>query len=98
MAKVQVSHRLDESLLAWATEYGGGRGSSRAVVIEEALRAFRELAEGGVPNLPPEPGPKPAPKRKPAVSRSSVMGERQARLAKELGWGAGPVPGVRKGS
>jgi hypothetical protein len=26
MAKVQVSHRLDESLLAWATEYGGAAG------------------------------------------------------------------------
>jgi hypothetical protein len=50
--KVQLSHRLDEGLAAWATEYGASRGTSRAVVIEEALRHFRELSRGGVPELP----------------------------------------------
>lgn len=87
MAKVQVSHRLDEGLLEWATVYGESRGSSRAVVIEEALRSFRGLAEGGVPDLPA-----PAPIARPGVPgprlvraskltpASGVMSERQARL------------------
>lgn len=50
--KVQLSHRLDEELASWATEYGVSRGTSRAIVIEEALRHFRELSKGGVPDLP----------------------------------------------
>jgi hypothetical protein len=62
--KVQVSHRLDEELLAWATEYGESRRSSRAVVIEEALRVFRDLCSTGVADLPDdavaeEPAPRP---------------------------------------
>jgi hypothetical protein len=50
--KVQVSHRLDSDLLAWATEYGEQRGKSRAVIIEEALKVFRDLCAGGVADLP----------------------------------------------
>jgi hypothetical protein len=47
-----LSHRLDEGLASWATEYGASRGTSRAVVIEEALRHFQALSKGGVPDLP----------------------------------------------
>lgn len=85
--KVQVSHRLDEELLAWATEYGTSRGSSRAVVIEEALRHFQALSRGGVPDLPSEAVVLPAPKTKPAAKGvPSILGERHARLSKQMGW------------
>jgi hypothetical protein len=69
--KVQVSHRLDEELLLWATEYGGSREKSRAVVIEEAIRVFRDLCSGGVADLPDD-----------AVSAEEE--ERQARAAEML--------------
>ena len=86
MAKVQVSHRLDEDLLQWATEYGESRSSSRAVVIEEALRHFQALSRGGVPDLPAaEPKPVPKWKPKPGVPRNLLAG-RQARLNREMGW------------
>lgn len=96
--KVQVSHRLDEELLSWATEYGESRGSSRAVVIEEALRHFQALSRGGVPDLPAEaPAPKSAPVVKPipglrrassleARNRANPSGlDRQARIEKARG-------------
>jgi hypothetical protein len=80
--KVQVSHRLDRELLAWATEYGESRRWSRAVVIEEALRHFKGLSAGGVPDDPPAPertmsGPEPV---------EPLGMSRQRRLAKEMGW------------
>lgn len=57
--KVQVSHRLDEGLLAWATEYAESlstpeRRITRSAVIEGGLKHLRELAGGGVPDLEPE--------------------------------------------
>jgi hypothetical protein len=83
--KVQVSHRLDEELLAWATEYGESRRTSRAVVIEEALRHFRGLSEGGVPDLPvvdtPAVREKRAEQRESAPDlRGQYAMERQAKL------------------
>lgn len=91
--KVQVSHRLDGELLSWATEYGEARGSSRAVVIEEALRHFRDLSSGGVPDLPFEPKsaarvkPRPAVKPVPGVRRARefVLNPRQERLNRAKG-------------
>lgn len=55
MAKEAVSHRLDGELMAWATSYAKARGSTRSLVIEEALRSLRADAECGVPDLPAVP-------------------------------------------
>lgn len=73
--KVQLSHRLDEELAAWAAEYGSSRGTSRAVVIEEALRHFRDLSKGGVPDLPVVDTP--AVRRERAASVPGVTSARQ---------------------
>jgi hypothetical protein len=79
--KVQVSHRLDEGLLAWATEYGESRKASRSSVIEEALRHFQELAKSGVPDLPEEQPQKVSPvKSQVDAPVPSLLAGRQAAL------------------
>lgn len=85
--KVQVSHRLDEALLAWATEYGESRRVSRAVVIEEALKHFKELSKGGVPDLhePEEATPRVVASPRPQT-REEIMKDRQRALARSMGW------------
>jgi hypothetical protein len=92
--KVQVSHRLDESLLAWATEYGESRKASRSSVIETALRHFQELAKSGVPDLPEDAPPsreqqeanKAALKRARREAAADTPREASLRVARELGW------------
>jgi hypothetical protein len=87
--KVQLSHRLDEGLAAWATEYGASRGTSRAVVIEEALRHFRELSRSGVPELPVVDTPVVREQRAAAAPdrlRARPMSERSQKMAREMGW------------
>jgi hypothetical protein len=100
--KVQVSHRLDSDLLAWATEYGEQRGKSRAVIIEEALKVFRDLCAGGVADLPDDaisPEQEAEETRQAALLAeetrrrravrpvvASPLAGRQARLNKEMGW------------
>jgi hypothetical protein len=65
--KVTVSHRVDEDLLAWAGQYAKKRGTTRSVLLEEALVAFRDLSRGGVPDLPsPSELDRAVPKIKPA--------------------------------
>jgi hypothetical protein len=74
--KVQLSHRLDGELAAWATGYAKSRESSRAVVIEEALRHFRKLAErGDVQVVPAEP--RPVVKAPAVVVRASQLAARR---------------------
>lgn len=90
MPKTTVSHRLDDELLTWATAYAKERGSTRSVLLEEALVSFRSLAEGGVPDLP-EAGPLDERRSAlPKIVRASklapadaVMSARQARLNRE---------------
>lgn len=49
-----VCARIDPELAIWLDEYAQERASSRQTIIAEALQAFRELCQGGVPDLPPE--------------------------------------------
>jgi hypothetical protein len=51
MAKVRRDLRLDEELAAWVDAYAEERSSSRTEIVEVALRALRDLASGGVPDL-----------------------------------------------
>ena len=54
-SKVHLSARLDGELVASVDAYAARRASSRTAVVEAALRAFLDLASGGVPDLP-QPG------------------------------------------
>jgi hypothetical protein len=79
--KVQLSHRLDGELAAWATGYAKSRESSRAVVIEEALRHLRERVEGDPVALAFDgrqpAGPRVAVKAPAVVVRASQLAERR---------------------
>lgn len=44
--------RLEADLLRWVDEYAKHRGWTRTLVLEEALRSFRQDVRGGVPDLP----------------------------------------------
>jgi hypothetical protein len=89
--KSQVSHRLDDELLSWATEYGSSRGTSRAVVIEEALRHFRELTRGGVPDLPVVDTPAVREQRAGASKLERAKQAAPVRPARELSRPSGDV-------
>ena len=52
MAKKVASFRLETDVLDWVGSYSKTRGTSQAVVVEQALMHFRELSKGGVPDLP----------------------------------------------
>jgi transcription elongation factor Elf1 len=59
-----LSVRVVDELAEWVDGYAEGRGMRRAAVVESALRAFRDLATGGVPELAQTPR---AGKRAPVV-------------------------------
>jgi hypothetical protein len=82
------SFRLRTDLLSWVESYAAERGSTQVAVLEQALESLRADAEGGVPDLPVDQpvggagvvvtgASSPAP---------SLLGLRQARLAREMGW------------
>jgi hypothetical protein len=73
--KQRVPLRLDAGLAAWADEYAEARGSSRTAVYEAALSTLRDLASGGVPDLPEVSAPAGRVRRAggdPSVSRRVV--------------------------
>lgn len=87
MAKKLKSYRLEEDLLARVGVYAKSRGASETALVEAALEWFMAEAKGGVPDLPAEkPVYKPKAKPAPQESYSQIMGGRQSRLAKEMGW------------
>ena len=51
MGAKMVSLRLDEELLAWATEYAEAHGVSRTDLLASALDSFRDDCERGVPEM-----------------------------------------------
>jgi hypothetical protein len=88
-AKIAVALRLGEEKLSWVDSYAKARGSSRQVVLESAVDAFRGLCESGVPD-PSAPEPKLSSARL-QVARSLVKDEgdigmvRQRQLNKNRG-------------
>lgn len=66
--KVPMALRLDAELAAWLDGYSRARGVKKIVLVEAALRAFREDCAGGVPDLPSAEGVRVS---APRVSRPS---------------------------
>jgi hypothetical protein len=58
------SFRLRTDLLAWIESYAKERGSTQIAVLEAAIGSFKDMAGGGVPDLPEE---------EPAVVPARVM-------------------------
>jgi hypothetical protein len=54
--KVPQALRLDAELAAWLDSYSLERGVKKIVLVEAALRSFREDCEAGVPELESAPG------------------------------------------
>jgi hypothetical protein len=55
--KVPQALRLDAELAAWLDSYSAERGVKKIVLVEAALRSFREVCEAGVPDLPEASAP-----------------------------------------
>jgi hypothetical protein len=73
--KVPLALRLDAELAAWLDSYSLERGVKKIVLVEAALRSFREDCEAGVPDLPEVSAPAGRVRRAggdPSVSRRVV--------------------------
>lgn len=88
MAKIAVALRLDPQKLAKLDKYAKARGASRQVLLEAAVDDFLESAERGVPDLPVVDTPEVRQQRVavPPAPEPSLLGMRQRRLNKEMGW------------
>lgn len=76
-----VTVRLSDEGLGWADSYASERGVSRTVLLENALRSFRENCESGTPELEITPEVKLKPGECPVV-----------RLQDRISYVRGPFP------
>lgn len=84
MARKVQSYRLNEESIEWVASYSKQRDVPQAEILEAAIASFRSDCERGVPDLPEK-----VEATKPQVAPvPSLLGQRQARLAKEMGWSA----------
>lgn len=87
MSKV-LSFRVSDEEAEWADEYVKARGLKRQDFLASGFRSYRVDCMGGVPDVEPEPHTvtQVSESRKAADEWSKIMGGRQARLRKEMGW------------